>query len=97
MTEHEIELGTALGLCSFLPASAEKRFARNMAFLAKATPERELTERQRYYLEIMAWRYRRQLPRHLVPAQKPLDLPPKRKPDPSPKILPTPSEQLGLL
>lgn len=99
MTEHEVALARALGNCTYVPGSSHKRFARNMAFLVEADPARELTDQQRSYMEIMAWRYRRQMPRSLVPHQKPIDLPPKRK---ASKVTPTPSlitasEQLDLL
>ena len=79
MTPHEIELAKALGGCSFCPATSQKRFARDIAFLAVNDPAREISDRQRYYLEIMAWRFRRQLPARLVPENKPPNLPPKRK------------------
>lgn len=79
MTEHEIDLAAALGRCSFLPGSAEKRFCRSMAEIAACSPQKELTLRQRHYMEIMAWRYRRQLPARLQLLSKPLDLPPARK------------------
>ena len=75
MTPFEIKLATALGNCSFLPGSSQKRFCRNMADIARLSPEKELSLRQRHYMEIMAWRYRRQLPRNCVPLSKPLDLP----------------------
>ncbi len=77
VTEHEIALAKALGACSFLPGSSQKRFARDLAFVAEHSPDRELTDRQRHYLQLMAWRYRRQIPKRLVPESKPEDLPPK--------------------
>lgn len=77
MTPYEIELADALGSCQFLPASRDKRFCRNMADLARVSPDQELTLRQRHYMEIMAWRYRRQMPTEYVPDKKPLDLPAK--------------------
>lgn len=76
MTPHEIELAKALGCVS---GWAGARFLDDIASLAARAPESELTARQRYYMGIMAWRYRKQLPRHLVPETKPLDLPPQRK------------------
>jgi hypothetical protein len=79
MTEHEITLAKALGRCSFMPGTNQKRFARDLAFVAENDPSREITERQRYYMELMAWRYRRQIPSSLVPDRKPPDLPPKRR------------------
>lgn len=80
MTPYEIELAQALWSCTFLPASRDKRFCRNMADIAKHSPDTELSLRQRHYMEIMAWRYRRQLPSAYVPSAKPLDLPAKVKP-----------------
>ena len=77
MTPHEIELAAALGECA---GGYGARFCRDIAFAARSAPEREITERQRYYMEILAWRYRRQLAEHLVPFQKPIDLPAKRRP-----------------
>ena len=80
MTPHEIELALALRHnVSMLPGSSQKRFARDIAHIAATDPTREITLRQRHYMELMAWRYRRQLPNHLVPHTKPLDLPPARK------------------
>lgn len=79
MTFHEIELAKALGNCSYLPGTSQKRFARDILFLAEHSPDRELSDRQRHYMQLMAWRYRRQMPRHLVPAAKPEDLPPRPK------------------
>lgn len=97
MTEYEIRLATTLGNCSFLPGSSQKRFCRNMAETARLSPEHEISLRQRHYMEIMAWRYRRQLPSDLIPASKPLDLPRKikvKKPKPE---KPTAPEQERLL
>lgn len=81
MTPHEIELTRALASCSMMPGTSHKRFVRNLAFVAEHEPAREISLRQRHYLELMAWRYRKQLPRSLVPDSRPLDLPPKRKPE----------------
>ena len=85
MTEYEVALATILGHCSFRPGSSHKRFCRNMAFLAVHSPEREISLRQRHFMELMAWRYRRQLPTRFVPHNKPLDLPRPIKPPKSPK------------
>jgi hypothetical protein len=71
MTPHQVAIAQALGRCSFLPASADKRFARDMAFLAKHSPNREITERQALNLMRLAWRYRRQMPANLVPTERP--------------------------
>jgi hypothetical protein len=77
VTPHEITLAKALGSCSYMPGSSQKRFAKDISFLAEHSPERELSLRQRHYMELMAWRYRRQLPESLVPKAKPPDLPKK--------------------
>lgn len=81
MTDHQRAIALALGQCSFLPASAQKRFARDIAYVAEHSPDKELTPRQWHYLQVMAYRYRRQMPSNLVPAEKPADLPP---PEPKP-------------
>lgn len=61
----------ALKLISWLPGTPAKRFVMD-------TPQgAALTERQMQYLEILAWRYRRQIPLRLVPGRRPDDLPPK--------------------
>lgn len=80
MTPHEIELALALRHnVGMLPGSSQKRFARDIAHIAATEPARDITLRQRHYMELLAWKYRRQLPHHLVPHAKPLDLPPPRK------------------
>lgn len=61
MTPRQIEIATALGRCSFPPATAAKRFARDMAFRARFAPEHVLTPRQVAYMLRLAHRYRRQL------------------------------------
>jgi hypothetical protein len=85
MTPFEIRLATALANCSFLPGSSQKRFCRNMGDIARLSPDKELSLRQRHYMELMAWRYRRQLPEDCVPHAKPLDLPAVVKPPKGPK------------
>lgn len=79
MTPHQRALCRALGGVTFCPGIGSKRFAREMAALAEAEPGRELTGRQAQYLEVLAWRYRRQMPAKLVPRSKPADLPPKQR------------------
>lgn len=91
VTEFEIRLANALSTCSFLPGSSYKRFCRNMADIARLSPEKEISLRQRHFMELMAWRYRRQLSNDLVPLSKPLNLPrpikaaKPAKPKPEPK------------
>jgi ABC-type phosphonate transport system ATPase subunit len=55
----------ALGRCTFLPGSAHKRFARQVS----AMPLEKITEAQRRHVIRLAWRYRRQMPRDLVPSK----------------------------
>jgi hypothetical protein len=55
----------ALGRCTFLPASSDKRFARSLAVM----PADRITERQRRHVIRLAWKYRRQMPRDLVPSR----------------------------
>lgn len=71
MTPHEIELALALKGLGWVGS----RFTGSIAYMAVVDPQRELSLRQRHYMEIMAWRYRRQLPRHLQPDEKPLNMP----------------------
>ena len=55
-----------------LPACGpHKRFLLDMAAIAEIQPARQLTKRQAEHLARLAWRYRRQLVRDLVPAQDP--------------------------
>lgn len=54
-----------LRLCSFLPASFDKRFARSMGHIAERTAG-ELTDRQRSCLNALVYRYRRQIPAPIV-------------------------------
>lgn len=55
----------ALARCTFLPGSPHKRFARDLA----AAIDPVLTEAQRRHLIRLCWRYRRQMPAHLVPSK----------------------------
>lgn len=72
MTPFEIDLAKALGQVSGWVGA---RFMDSIERIAKNAPEQDLSLRQRHYMEIMAWRYRRQLPRDLVPERKPLPMP----------------------
>ena len=62
MTPSEITLSRALGECRFPPATAHKRFARQMAQLAEEEPYAPISPAQARHLCILAWRYRHQLP-----------------------------------
>ena len=56
----------ALANCTFLPASWDKRFARDMARQANAeTPV--FSEKQIENINRLAWKYRRQISEKLVP------------------------------
>jgi hypothetical protein len=54
-------VAAALGHCSFLPGSWDKRFARDLAAAAGSDPEPEFSEAQRAHLLRLAHKYRRQL------------------------------------
>ena len=66
MTPAEIRIALALGTCSFLPASWDKRFCRDMAAIAANKPEHELSEYQNANLLRMAYKYRRQIPTTII-------------------------------
>lgn len=51
--------------CVFLPASFDKRFARNMGHLVDRVGG-EITDRQRSCLNALVYRYRRQIPATIV-------------------------------
>lgn len=65
MTPREIAIAKAFRNVSFPPATAAKRFARDMASLAESAPETPLTAKQAEMMARIAYRYRRQLPAHL--------------------------------
>jgi len=71
MSAEQIAVAQALGRCTFLPASDHKRFARDMDARSRITYPPALTERQSAQLARLAWRYRRQMPSALVPAEEP--------------------------
>ena len=64
---------TGLQACSLLPGSADKRFIRETCCREPGT----LSDRQTAYIEILAWKYRRQLPPGVAPGKEPPPLPPK--------------------
>lgn len=61
MTPYQITIAKKLQQCSFLPGSFDKRFARDIAFLATNSPDKELTEKQAACLDRLVYRYRRQI------------------------------------
>lgn len=60
--ESYARMAVALGHCSFLPGGWDKRFARNMSFVAQHSPEVDFSERQRVHLIRLVHKYRRQIP-----------------------------------
>ena len=63
MTVEQINKALLLEQCTFLPASFEKRFAANMAGLARSNPEQALTPKQAAWLDKQFYRYRNQIAR----------------------------------
>lgn len=61
MTELQIKKALALGRCTFPVGSNQKRFAHNMADIAKEKPGTEITEKQAIYLDLLFHQYRRQM------------------------------------
>lgn len=57
----------ALAACSFLPASRDKRFARDMAIIVDAGCP--LTQKQVEHVNRLARKYRRQMPRDQLPEE----------------------------
>lgn len=68
MAQHRL---IALKNCTFPVGHPHKRFVRDLVVGAA------LSDRQIHYIEILAWRYRRQIPARLRPRAKPADLPSK--------------------
>ena len=72
ITEHEREMILALSGCTFLPGSFDKRFVRSL-YHYETYPTRdgkietvdEISEKQRYWLNQLAHKYRRQIGRDL--------------------------------
>lgn len=71
MTDVEIARALALNQCSFLPGSTDKAAARKYAYWATMNARYELTPAQQAQIERLAWKYRKQIPIHLVPAGDP--------------------------
>lgn len=66
MTPDQIEMAKALVRATFVPGTATKRFAKDMAGLAEHSPEKELTPKQAKYLYDAVHRFRRQIPPSIV-------------------------------
>jgi len=71
MTRRELAIIAALENIVFQPATSKKRFAKDMIALAERAPETELSAGQTFYLECLAYTFRRQMPRALVPPGPP--------------------------
>lgn len=73
-TQLEHNRALALGRVRFGGgASFSRRFARDMSSLARSDPSKGITDKQAAQLERICWIYRRQLPRSVVPGEKPTD------------------------
>ena len=66
MNHHEITLAKALEGVVFVPGIPTKRFAKDMASLARNSPDQELTVEQRKYLCEIVVKFRRQIPGDVV-------------------------------
>jgi hypothetical protein len=66
MTPREIAIARAFRNVSFPPATAAKRFARNMIAHMEHAPQVPLTAKQAAYMAKIAHRFRRQMPAHLA-------------------------------
>lgn len=62
MEQHHLRLIIALGACTFLPGSWDKRFIKSLGAL---TTDGSLSPKQIEQLERMAYNYRKQLEHHL--------------------------------
>lgn len=58
MTSEQYSKVRALGMCTYLPGSYQKRFIGDMT---TKTIEYELTEKQSVFIEKLYWQYRRQI------------------------------------
>lgn len=94
MTPEQIEIAKALGQVTYRPASSEKRFAKNVAFLAEHSPELPISGRQDAFMRQLAWRFRRQMPERLVPPQKPEPMAKRQTAEPKLRRLESPSSDL---
>ena len=66
MNPNEAKIAAALVRCTFLPASWDKRFARDIAAQAEHRPDMPLTDRQAAHLLRLVHKYRRQLPTAII-------------------------------
>lgn len=75
MNQTERTVALALAECRTIPNGWDIRYIQSMAWLAKHEPEATLSGRQRYNLQLMAYRYRRQLAGSLDEEFIPVDPP----------------------
>lgn len=61
MTTEQIDIATNLGRGKYAPGTFDKRFANDMAAMAKFNCSKELTERQNEMLYRLLYKYRKQL------------------------------------
>lgn len=69
MTDLVRKQAVALGRCTMLPGSWDKRFARDVAAITERGGT--LTASQAKNVERLAWKYRRQMPAAIAPVLKP--------------------------
>lgn len=67
-TQLDVDRLRALASVSMIPGIGSKRFVREMQRVEVDAP---LSDKQRQYITSLAWRYRRQMPRSLVPETNP--------------------------
>lgn len=73
MTMDQMTLALALNRVVFVPGTATKRFARDMAYNATSLKPRALTEKQAEYLRTAVIRFRRQIPADTVELAKSME------------------------
>lgn len=61
MTKVQIEKVRALAKCRLADFQGERTFTNGMAWLAQHAPGTALSHGQRWYLDALLWRYRKQL------------------------------------
>lgn len=70
VTDAEKKMAVALAGCTFVPGTATKRFAKDMAFRAEHGDEKPLTPKQTEYLQTAVIRFRRQIAPDVVALAK---------------------------
>lgn len=66
MTHSQQMLARAIDQVTYCPGIGTKRFARDMAELARNKPDQELTTKQVKYMAEVAIKFRRQIPADIV-------------------------------